>query len=221
MRVLERVRAQAQAILVSFSGGKDSLVCMDLATDVFGRGNVVGYFMYFVRGLSYETKQLDYARKRWGVEILQYPHPDLALAIKTGAYRFAPEPKRKLFKLKDVERRVRIDTGLHWIVNGARQADSRDRCVMLRTYEDEAIYEKGGRVFPISKWKDREVLAYMKHHRIPVPQVFKGNVKMSGTGLGGRALAAIMEQYPEDYRKILKVFPLAGNAVARLKLHGV
>ena len=83
-RLLARYAEQHESILVSFSGGKDSLVCLDLCTRAFKR--VVCYFMYFVKDLECCEQQLQYARDRWGVEILQYPHWILFRCLKNGVY---------------------------------------------------------------------------------------------------------------------------------------
>ena len=66
---LARAAEEDSRVVVGFSGGKDSLVCLDLATRCFKQ--VAAYFMYFIPGLKCCQLALEAARRQWNVPIVQ------------------------------------------------------------------------------------------------------------------------------------------------------
>lgn len=86
-QTINRLNALAEVndkILISFSGGKDSLIVLDLCSKAFKK--VICFFMYLIPGLDHIERQLQCAEKKYGVEILQYPHWLLSRLLKNGIY---------------------------------------------------------------------------------------------------------------------------------------
>ena len=218
--ILGRIREKSESVIVAFSGGKDSLCCLDLAAQIFPE--VRCYFLFLVPGLRMFSGRLEYARKRWGVEIREYPHPALAALKRAGIYRPPSERDRKerAATWSSVEDAIRIDYGAPdaWLVRGWKQMDSAPRRVVLRTYDDEAVCEATHRVYPLSRWRDTDVAAYLRARRIPVPENF--GMRSFDVQLTAPVLAEIARAFPDDYRRILAEFPQAEAAVKRFEFYG-
>lgn len=124
LKLLKEKAEVSDSCLVAYSGGKDSLVVMDLCMKTFR--NVVPFFMYFVPGLAVIDKQLAYCKERWGKDVLMYPHWLLYRCLKNGIYcdeHFSkdemPEPT-----LLDIYTWVRQETGISFLATGAKKSDS-------------------------------------------------------------------------------------------------
>ena len=73
--IYESIKAQSKvtdAVLVGFSGGKDSIVTLDLCFKYFKK--VVPFFLYIVPGLSFQERQLQWYENRYQTEIIRLPH---------------------------------------------------------------------------------------------------------------------------------------------------
>lgn len=79
---------------------------------------------------------------------------------------------------------------------------------MLRTYEHEAINIKSKIAYPLSLWKKKEILSYIKLHNLPSPVEYS---KEAGNGLWFdiKVFLWLKKNEPEDLQKILEAFPLS------------
>lgn len=198
-------------ILIAYSGGKDSLVVLDMCSKIFK--HIICFYMYIVPGLSIIEQQMKYARDRYGVEIIQYPHWVLSLYFKRGIYC---NPHHKYDNIPDLTPNdifalAREDTGFWLIATGQKRSDTLWR---KRNLSSETI----GVINPLKDWNKFEVLAYCKLHNIPLPDAAKGNV--SGIDLSERTLLWLYDKHPEDFKKILKLFPFAEVPIYRRKYYG-
>lgn len=99
-----------------------------------------------------------------------------------------------------------------WLASGERLDDSPQRRGMLsQTRKEEhgmvGLWERFRRIYPIAHWKTRDVHAYIRAYHLPPPPNL-GKKNQSGMGLTPEGMAAIRENYPEDFEKILAQFPL-------------
>lgn len=81
--LFEPIKTQARltdSVIVGFSGGKDSIVCLDLCMRYFQ--NVKPYFMYLVPGLEFQEDMLRRYEARYGVEITRLPHFECSNFLK-------------------------------------------------------------------------------------------------------------------------------------------
>lgn len=200
-----------EAVLVAYSGGKDSLVVMDLCLKA--RKRVVAYMMVFLPGMDYYASRRALAEKRWGVEVREYLHWNTTFFLRQGIFRPEPDLTVPALRLRDVEATVRKDTGLNWIGYGYRSVDSLQRRAMLHRDFPNGICEKWGRFAPIHDWTQTQVLAYLSRARIPQPAESKR--KVFGMSLLPECLAWLRRDWPEDYKRVLKVFPLASAQADR------
>ena len=169
---------------------------------------VVCVFMYFVKGLNHINRFINYSKSKYSnVTFLEVPHWNLSRALKIGLF-CQPQKDIKILKLSDVIERVRVHTGIEWCFIGMKQSDSLNRRLMLRTYEHEAINIKSKIAYPLSLWKKKEILSYIKLHNLPSPVEYS---KEAGNGLWFdiKVFLWLKKNEPEDLQKILEAFPLS------------
>lgn len=215
--LFDPIKAQAKvtdAVLVGFSGGKDSIVTLDLCTRFFKR--VQPFFMYICPDLEFQEKTLRWYEEKYGVEIIRIPHFDTSNYMRYGSFRefdfSVPE-----VDINDTYDYLRGKTGIHWICAGERIADSTIRRAMIKNVG--SIDAKRGRFYPIANWTKHDVLKYIKLRNLKLPSDSK-RLGFSFRSLDGKQLAAIRDMYPDDYEKILKLYPFAGAAVERYERYG-
>ncbi len=217
--LLKDVHASTDQILVGLSGGKDSLATLDLAVKEFGSKNTACYFMYFVKGLRCVEATIKYCERRYKVKVHYFPHWRLGRAYKFAQYmpHRAGASNWRVMKLTDVEQAARAQTGINWLAYGQRMTDSLERRAML--HKLCGIDRKAERVYPLWRWNAGQVYAYLRQKQIPLPAkltVLKRS--MSGVNFQEDTLLFIKQKYPDDYKKILEVFPYVEAKLARYAL---
>lgn len=212
-KILEAAARKTPAVCVAFSGGKDSLCVLDLCVRTFPR--VEAFFMYFVPGLSFIEKQLEYARQRYHVTIRQYPHWAVVGAMQSGA--FCPNHYRYdllEWKLHDVYSLAMFDSDTRLIATGAKRTDSLWRRKMLKSWGDRADV-----IYPCIGWNMFDILGYLKAQDIPLPDA-SGPVA-SGVDLATSELLFMYDHHPEDFAKIARCFPYIKAVVYRREWFGI
>ncbi len=198
---LAELAQQHEACLLFYSGGKESLVVADLAHRHFRR--VVGVFMYLVPGLAIQQRRLDYARQRWGLECILWPHWLLSRFLKNGTY-CVPVPDLKEMGLSATHALARHQTGLELLLTGHRKGDG----------AHTRPIKKSGAVMPVYDWSKLDVLAYLKREKIDAPEA----VDMD---LSYYTLLYLYDHHPEDFARLCEMFPFAGAVVKRREWFGV
>lgn len=134
-REMQKMAARHDSVLVAFSGGKDSLVCLDLACKVFKR--VIPFFMFFVPGLRCIDEKMLIVKDRYGLDVLQYPHMLYFRAIRERLYcttSVQTESKIKEFGLTDIYKVICHDTGINLIINGSKETDNMSSKIVIIFY---------------------------------------------------------------------------------------
>ena len=189
-------------VLVGISGGKDSAVALDLCCQFFPK--VVGFFLYIVKGLSFQERILQYYERRYGIEILRLPHFMLSDFLRYGSYRL-PDLEVPTVSTKETYDYVREKTGIYWIACGERISDSIIRRAMIRS--TGTIDEKRGRIYPVAYWNKKTIVDYIskKHLKLGEDSSVLG---FSFRSLDPIELQAVYDHYPADYQRIMDWFPL-------------
>ena len=199
--IIESINSDSCILFCSL--GKDSLVLLDLIYPKFKR--VVCVFMYFVPNLEHIQRYIDWVNTKYPrVEFVQITHWNLSYILRSGLY-CVPNPKVKLIKLADVTEAMKLRFGIHYVFLGMKKADSMNRRLMLDGYEN---YEKNGLVYPLADWTQKEILAYMRHKKLPEPVRYSKKAS-GGVGFNEDCFVWLRENYPQDLDKILKTFPMS------------
>lgn len=215
--LFDPIKSQAtitDSVIVGFSGGKDSIVTLDLCFKYFK--NVKPFFMYLVPGLSFQEKMLNRYEERYNTEIIRLPHFECSNFLKYGCFTLA-DWSVDIVGINDTYSYLRELTGIHWIAAGERCADSIVRNAMIK--KSGSIDHGRGRFYPLAYWKKNDVMEYIKYKKLYLSPEQK-KLGFSFRSLAGSELAVIKEHYPEDYEKILKVYPFAGAGVERFEIYG-
>lgn len=215
--VFESVKCQAlltDSVIVSYSGGKDSAVTLDLCCRYFKTVHV--FFMYQVPGLSFQEAVLKLAEKRYGVEIYRLPHWELSHFYRTGSFcKFDPSiPK---VTITDIYAHVRQVFGAHWIAAGERAKDSVVRGAMIK--KSGSVDHQRGRLYPIAYWSKPQVLKYIEVQKIkvsPESQVLGHSFR----SMAPEDMAALKKHYPDDFDRVTAAFPLIGASAAKAEMYG-
>lgn len=202
------------SVIVGFSGGKDSIVTLDLCFKYFKR--VVPFFMYLVPDLEFQEKMLRRYEERYNTEIIRIPHFEVSEFLKYGSFTML-DWNVDVVGINDTYEYLRQRTGIHWIAAGERCADSIVRNAMIK--KSGSIDYQRGRFYPLAYWKKNEVLEYIKYRKLYLSPEQK-QIGFSFRSLAGCELAIIKQMFPADYEKILRVYPFAGAAVERYEKYG-
>ncbi len=212
---LEKVARHQESILVAFSGGKDSWVCLDLCCKIFKR--VVCFFLFFVPDLECVEIQLERARQRYGVEIRQYQYPHWLFfrCIKYGVYCDTHWKDRMDVwepKLNDIYKAIIADTGIDRICSGMKGTDS------LWCRRHFAINKLGKTLYPLKKWQRIDIISYLRMNQIDLPDAPGKN--SWGIDLSTPTLLYLHDKFPDDFQRLLTFFPYAEAAVYKRMFYG-
>lgn len=211
------IKTQAKvtdSVIVAFSGGKESIVTLDLCFRYFK--NVKPFFMYICPDLSFQERTLQWYEKRYQTEIIRIPHMDVCEFFHYGSFR-KPDPTFPIVSINDIYKYVRLETGMWWIAAGERIDDSIVRRAMMK--KSGSIDVQRGRIYPVSAWKKREIMDYIKYHNLYLSQDSR-KLGFSFCSLWGKELAMIKKFFPDDYQKILNLYPFAAAGVKREEEYG-
>lgn len=215
--LFDPIKTQAKvtdSVIVGFSGGKDSIVTLDLCFRYFKR--VVPFFMYLVPNLEFQERMLKRYEEKYNTEIIRIPHFEVSEFLKYGSFTMM-DFSVDVVGINDTYEYLRQKTGIHWIAAGERCADSIVRNAMIK--KSGSIDYKRGRFYPLAYWKKNEVLQYIKQKKLYLSSEQR-KIGFSFRSLAGCELAVIKEMYPADYEKILRVYPFAGAGVERFEKYG-
>jgi phosphoadenosine phosphosulfate reductase len=216
---LKQLALKHDSVLVGFSGGKDSLVLLDLACRFFKR--VVPFFMYLVPGLQFERDRLRVAKDRYGLDVIEIPHYRVWNDLKAGTYcdfftEFEDMPDVHYWSYYKL---LMQDTDCSLLMDGVKKADGSFR---RRNLANETEEQRRMRLHPIRYWLKWEVLSYCKARNLPIPQQQGMTAAGNGnTGLAVQDLLWLHDNHPLDFKKVAQVFPYVYAAIARRDFFGL
>lgn len=210
--IIDDVSKETDSILLFLSlSGKDSIVLLDLCYKKFKR--VIVVFMYIVKDLEHIMRYYNYAKAKYpNIEFVQVPHYALFNYIKTGYMGIKQNTKQRQWTLADITDKLREKLGVEWACYGFKQSDSLNRRLMLRSYTDgkEAINWKTKKFYPLSTYKNKEIMDFILDHRLKNPEVCGTNKQSSGVDIEDVEYQKYLKElFPSDLEKIYKVFPMA------------
>lgn len=190
-------------VIVSVSGGKDSVVTLDLCASKFRR--VDAFFMYLVKGLSFQEDWIRWAEQKYAIpHIYRVPHFMLADFMAAGSFRF-PDISVDRTSINQIYNYIRRVTGAHWIAAGETISDSIYRRAMIK--QSGTIDYKRGRIYPVAGFNRQQIRDYIKFKNLRVSAESEA-LGFSFRSFMAKELLVIKEVYPNDWLKIKNCFPL-------------
>jgi 3'-phosphoadenosine 5'-phosphosulfate sulfotransferase (PAPS reductase)/FAD synthetase len=221
---LEQARETEPSILVSYSGGKDSLAVMDLVCRVFDPSAVHAFMMEPIPGLRYTAQIALELADRHGIELKLYPHWTMLNAIGGCMYCDGNIGRDDLLKscrhakLADIHALARAGAGgVRSIAAGHKRADSLWRRRMMAI--PSAMRDI---VCPLANWTRAQVLEYLASRKIPVPEDMGGTKYLkNGIDFNTRSVCWLYDNMPDDFERLQFVFPYVGAIIARRTFYGI
>lgn len=203
-QVIDTVRQVSNRALLFYSAGKDSICLLDMLSKSFDE--VVCVFMYFVADLEHINRFIRFSEAKYNnVKFIQVPHWTLTKIHSSGL--FCQPRKVRQLEFADVINTMKRQTGIEWAFIGEKKADNMVRRIKLRQYELEAIYRPTTNAYPLSNWKDAEVLDYNKRNKLPQAISYGTKKRSNGVGFDLNVYLFLRQFYPDDLKKILAAFP--------------
>lgn len=198
-----------RAILFHSASGKDSIALLDLMHPHFKE--IVCVFMYTVKDMEHIGRYISWATNRYSnAHFVQIPHYSVFSYIKVGFMGCTKNPKQRKYTLEQLTDEVRNRTGIDWAFFGFKQSDSLNRRLMLRGYEDEAINRKTMKCYPLSKYKNADILRYIDDHYLIHPEKYGGEHQSAGCDITDiNYLLYLRQNFPNDLQRLLNAYPLA------------
>lgn len=213
LAILRQARERSSSVLVSFSGGKDSLVVLDLCTRTFDR--VECFFMQWVPGLRCVEDPAIAGAERYNVPLHMVPHWAGLRALKQGIYCFNGLERDDWpdAKLRDIYRTVIEDTGIPLIAMGGKRKDGLWR---RRNLDSTKGWEEV--LTPIVGWSNHEIAAHLVSRGLTAP---KGDSKDgAGADLSRPSVMWMYRNHPEDFEILESYFPFVRAIVLREQWYG-
>lgn len=212
--LLESIKAMAATVdeaVVFFSTGKDSICMLDLFQR-FLPGRFIPVFLYFVQGLEFQERVLNYYEARFGIQIQRRPHWDIA-----NYDRVARNQKQRALKEKDIAAHIRDETSLSWLAYGYRTDESMQRRGQLRPLAPTFIDHKFHKLYPLGAWSRHHVEAYVKDRKLLLPVEYQHGYRNIDQ-FKGQAVLWIKNNYPDDWQKIIARFPAVEAEAVRQEM---
>jgi len=202
-QILEDRREMEPRALVGFSGGKDSLACLDMAVKVYGVKNVVPFIMEFMPGLRITDEMTKPALARYGFkELKKYPAEAFFGNYKDGYYGWENRSKQEIPNVtrKSIMKMIATENKISTIIMGIKSCDS---SLIRNAVKRNLMY--GGSLYPIYDWKTEHVLAYLKMKNIEIPKQYYDGFR--GVTIADEDILYLHRHYPDDLEKIEQFFP--------------
>lgn len=209
-QAIREVAAQTDGVMLFYSAtGKDSIALLDLMHPHFKE--VVCVFMYTVKGLEHIGRYIQWAQRRYPkARFVQIPHYSTFSYVKNGFFGCKRNERQRLYTLEQLTDIVRERTGLEWVCYGFKQSDSLNRRLMLKTDRDEAINDKTHKFYPLSTYRNADVLEYIRQNDLITPEAYGGERQSSGSDITDILYLLYLERnFPQDLQRIYGVYPMA------------
>jgi sulfate adenylyltransferase subunit 2 len=222
IHVLREVAAESERPVLLFSGGKDSIVMLELARKAFGPARIPFPVMHVDTGLNF-PEVLEFRDKRvaeLGVELVVASVPD---AIAAGTVREEPNGSRNRIQTPVLLDAVE-EHGFTALFGGARRdedkARAKERVFSFRDefgqwdpknqrpelwdlYNSRTHLGESIRVFPLSNWTELDIWGYIAQEEIAIPPLYLARER-DVVDRGGMLYAVNEFIRPKDGEQVLR-----------------
>lgn len=196
--------------LLAFSMGKDSIASYVELKKYFSK--IIPVYFYNFPNLSFINEEIEYFEKYFNTKIIQLPHPGLYKKINSYLYQIPknvsiindfdlPNPTYEdFFTWIREELGLPIDTP---VAMGLRRNDSPIRRMSIKIHGSYLPHLN--KFYPIFDWNNKQVVDSMTGIKTPIAYKIFGK---SLDGLHYQFIKPLKDNFPEDFEKIKKMFPL-------------
>lgn len=211
-------------LLLSFSGRDSLALWLYLREQGF---ELVPYWCYTVPGLSYDEEMLAYYEDWFGQHIIRLPHPRTYELLVTGSWlpphtcamiEAAGLPR---FEFADIEGWLARTHGLgpdFLSAVGIRAADNLMRLRLVRQMGPIGT-KKRRYYYGVWDWKTADVRDILRRYKIRLSASYR-HFGSTGDGIDYRWLRYLRDRLPDDYERVLDVFPLVDLELFRYEQVG-
>jgi 3'-phosphoadenosine 5'-phosphosulfate sulfotransferase (PAPS reductase)/FAD synthetase len=114
--------------------------------------------------------------------------------------------------MADIEHGLRAKYNISWIAQGVRRDESMARRGML-AHLSYGIDERNKKLYPIADFSTKQVMAYAKLNKLPLPPEYQHGFKHDFSVPDVDVLVYLKNNYPKDYKKVIAEFPHLGAIV--------
>lgn len=224
IEAIEYVKRLTDTVILSFSGGKDSLAAWLRIREHFD--TIVPVYHYLVPGLRFVDEYLWYVEDMLDTHIVQLPHPVLTGWLWGAAY----QPPLEMVMLhdygfrqasyddyiEDIRKALRAPEA--WVAVGTTQNDSANRRLTFKKFG--MTRDRAKKFFPIGDFKKQDIIDIITGAGMKLPADYRIWGR-SWDGFDASFLPGLMRHYPDDYARIVEAFPMAALEEERMKLRKV
>lgn len=200
-------------LLLSFSGRDSLSLWLYLREHGF---ELIPYFCYTVPGLSYDEEMLEYYEGYFDTHIIRLPHPRTYELLRVGAWQ-TPVTCGMLgragltrFEFADIENYLAAQFGLgdnYLSAVGIKAADNLMRLRLIRQMGPIGL-KKRRYYYAIWDWKTADIRECLRVHGLKLSASYR-HFGSTGDGIDYVFLRYLKDNLPDDYQKVLDLFPLA------------
>ena len=229
LNVLRTARERHDSVLISFSGGRDSFVLLDLCSRIFEHVECYHYFL-LPHVFSHVEERLQLARDRYNVVIHLLPSKALLEALANSFFLpIAPayidddgqhcrdRGIQKILTPADYARWARMISGLRLVANGCKRPDAPN----WPSSSGASMFDRQNTpppmIRPLEKWTDDDVESFLKSRGLPHNPL--GHAPSQDISLLIKDVLWVHDKYPDDYAVMLRAFPFVGALAKHRQLY--
>lgn len=223
VKIFENVEAQSKRItgpiVAMFSTGIDSICMVDILVRFFGARRVIPVHLYYMDRLTWVERVIEFYEKRWGIEVRRHPHPDVDYLVRSSEFA-----RKKPVSMTMMENWLRDNYGTPWLAFGYMKNDSLQRRGQLALRDKKKIQTgefgmdfKYHKLYPVADWTKRHIRRYIDDNRLIIPETYEVGLR-DFTTLHGEELFFIINNYPEDWARIVAKYPDLEGERLRLEM---